>query len=131
MKCHTCFSELSTIHNFRNYSDKQLDCRNPNCHLRQIAQRCRLIYNESYSKTHFMRCIFWVEQDKYWYEIELDNKIVIHQYEIELRSNMRPKQIGYEKIIDLEHAFKISLNDDLIVKVPQILKRAKNLVIFS
>lgn len=113
------------------------DCRTHGCKLPTLVQRCRLVYIPSRSKQYFNSAEFWIPEGKFWYQLLIDsnkaiivNKISVYHYNLPdgsiKLSGSEPKTV-----FELKQNFSISPTDNLVEKVPNLLKRVKNLIIFT
>ena len=133
MNCHICQNKLSgnPIENYN--TNFQLNCTSPFCPMRKFVERCRLSYNPQISKMFFFNATLWVPEEKYWYKIQIyfDLQVFVERTLVELRPGKSPLDNGTVNYLKSEHVMTISVNDDLVTKVPKMLNRIKNLVVFS
>jgi hypothetical protein len=144
MNCHLCTNKLYVWKTpnlnvgWTQYSEEYLyDCRTHSCKLPNLVQRCRLKYSPAISKQYFSSAEFWIPEEKFWYQLLIEsnksiaiNKISVYHYGdrhgVTKISGSEPKEF-----FKLEQDFSVSLKDNLPEKVPRLLKRIKNLIVFT
>jgi hypothetical protein len=139
MRCHICSNKLDCSRGRLpdgrlDYSKNfELNCRNYNCALRKVVERCRLTYTPATSKYFYSYCLFWITEEKYWYRIliDYDKSIHVERTAVEIIPGKNPIGHGTKSIFEMGEGFHISVDDNLPEKVPKLLKRIKNLIIFS
>lgn len=110
-----------------------MNCTSPFCPMRKFVERCRLSYNPQISKMFFCDATLWVPEEKYWYKIQIyyNSQIFVERTLVELRPDKNPIDHGTVNYLKSEHVVNISIDDNLPIKVPKVLNRIKNLVVFS
>jgi len=119
----------------------QFDCRNSKCPLHVIVERCRVIYDPIVDKHFFSYCNFWTSQDNIWYHIEILHNVSIKigrtQVIPDLSQKPSLKEIQFlisniKPFLAMDEGnFHISIKDNLIEKIPQLINKAKIYVLFS
>lgn len=133
-RCHFCNNPLTVGAFYNPFGITQYDCRSYTCPFKRVVDRCRVVYDPNISKLYFKSSRFWVIENDIWYQLDTEygQSVKLFKTKIISRKNALPLQDGEtQNLIDLKNDFKISIDDNLPDKVPKLLKRAKNLVIFS